>query len=171
MKAKLTAVVIAAAVALGYSGIGLSALSKEERKAEEDRIATEHKSAKDQCRSLKANARDVCTAEADGASKVARAELEARDKGTIKSQTDARIARAEADYEIAREQCDDLAGNLKEVCLMDAKAALARGKADANVAHASKEAGRDVSFVGQPARLDHDKVSGGSDTAHRLLPQ
>ena len=46
-------------------------------------------------------------AEADGANKVAKADLEARDKGTLKAQTDARIARAEADYDVAKERCDD----------------------------------------------------------------
>ena len=143
MKAKLMAVAVA--VALGYSSIGLAALSKEERKAEEDRISAGHKSAKDQCDTLKANARDICVAEANGANKVAKANLDARDKGSLKAQTDARVARAEAEYDVAKERCDDLAGNVKHVCVMDAKAALARGKADAKLDRESKETSREAS--------------------------
>ena len=142
MKTKLMAVAVA--VALGYSSIGLAALSKDERKAEEERISAEHKSAKDQCDNLKANARDICVAEANGANKVAKANLDARDKGSLKAQMDARLARAEAEYDVAKERCDDLAGNVKHVCVMDAKAALARGKADAKLDRESKEANRDA---------------------------
>jgi hypothetical protein len=142
MKTKL--MVFALAAAFGYSSIGLAALSKEERKAEEDRIGAEHKSAKDRCDSLKANARDICLAEANAANKISRADLDARDKGSLKAQVDARLARAEAEYSVAKERCDDLAGNVKHVCVMDAKAALARGKADAKLERESKEASRDA---------------------------
>ena len=41
------------------------------------------------------------------------------------------IAKAEADYSVAKEKCDDKAGNAKEVCIKEAKAAEARAKADA----------------------------------------
>jgi hypothetical protein len=142
MKAKLMALALAAA--FGYSSSGLAALSKEELKAEENRISAEHKTAKDQCDSLKANAKDICVAEANGANKIAKAQLEARDKGTLKAQANARLARVEADYAVAKERCDDLAGNVKDVCVMDAKAALARGKTDAKVEREAKEADRDA---------------------------
>jgi|SoiMethySBSTD1v2_1073268.scaffolds.fasta_scaffold323426_1 hypothetical protein len=140
MKTKL--MVVAVAAALSYSAAGLAALSKEERKAEEDRISADYKTAKAQCSTLKGNAKDICLAQADGANKVASAELEARDKGTLKAQSDARIARAEAEYMVARERCDDAAGNVKDVCVADAKAMLARAKADAKVERESKEANR-----------------------------
>ena len=155
MKTKLMAGAVA--VALGFSSIGLAALSKEERKAEEDRITAEHKSAKDQCDNLKANARDICVAEANGTNKVAKANLDARDKGSLKAQMDARLARAEAEYDVAKERCDDLAGNVKHVCVMDAKAALARGKADAKLDRESKEANRDA----------NERVSQAQDAAFR----
>ena len=165
-KAKLMAVTVAAA--LGYSSIGLAALSKEERKAEESRISAEHKSAKDRCDSLKANARDICVAEADGANKVAKADLEARDKGTLKAQENARIARVEANHAVAKERCDDLAGNVKNVCVMDAKAALARGKADAKVERESKEANRDANErVAQAQKAASKEIAGAEYKAAR----
>src|SRR5262245_39151776 len=113
MKAKL--MVMAVAAALGYSGFGL-AMSKEERKSEESRTSADYKTAKNRCDSLKGNAKDVCMAEADGVHKVAKADLDARDKGTPKAQMEARMARAEADYAVAKERCDDVAGNVKDVC-------------------------------------------------------
>ena len=42
-----------------------------------------------------------------------------------------RVARADADYAVAREKCDDLAGNVKDVCVKEAKAAAVAAKADA----------------------------------------
>ena len=41
------------------------------------------------------------------------------------------IAKAEADYRVAKEKCDDSAGNAKDVCLKEAKAAEAAAKAEA----------------------------------------
>jgi hypothetical protein len=142
--------VVAISAALGYSGLGL-AMSKEERKAEESRISAEHKNAKNRCDSLKGNARDICMAEADGVHKIAKADLDARDKGTPKAQMEARMARAEADYAVAKERCDDAAGNVKDVCIADAKAMLARAKADAKVDRETREANVRVADAQQAA--------------------
>jgi hypothetical protein len=49
-------------------------------------------------------------------------------------------ARADAAYEVAEEKCDDLAGNPKDVCVKDAKAARTRTLADAKAARQSSEA-------------------------------
>jgi len=148
MKAKL--MVLAVTAALAHSGLGL-AMSKEERSTEESRISAEHKAAKAQCDNLKGNAKDICMAEADGANKVAKADLEARDKATPKAQMEARMARAEADYAVAKERCDDAAGNVKDVCIADAKAALARAKADAKVDRETREANARVADARQEA--------------------
>jgi hypothetical protein len=34
-------------------------------------------------------------------------------------------------YDVAKEKCDDLSGNAKDVCVKDAKAAQAKAKAEA----------------------------------------
>ena len=94
---KTTLMACAVAAALGFSGMGF-ALSKEERKFEQERIESNFKAARDRCRSLSGNAKDICMAEATGAQKVAKADLEARDKGTPKAQENARVVRAEAEY-------------------------------------------------------------------------
>ena len=46
----------------------------------------------------------------------------------------ARVAKADADYDVAKEKCDDLKGNDKDVCVKQAKAAHTKAKADAKVA-------------------------------------
>lgn len=129
---KVSITAIAAAISLTFSaGAMAQSMSKDEYKAGEDRIAIEYTSAKAGCDSLSGNANDICMAEAKGKKQVAQADLDAGYKPTKKSQYKARVAKAEANYSIAKEKCDDLAGNLKDVCRKEAKAALISAKADA----------------------------------------
>jgi hypothetical protein len=137
------------AAAFGFSGMGYAALSKEERKAENDRIGSTYKAAKERCDALKDNAKDVCMAEAKGAQKVAKAELEARDKGTPKAQNDARVARAEAEYDVAKEKCDDLSGNAKGACQKEARLAFNRAKDQAKTSLQSPEPGKQQARYGK----------------------
>jgi hypothetical protein len=124
--------VIALALSLAFSAGALAqGMSKNDYKAGKDRIAAEYKSAKAGCASLSGNPNDICMAEAKGREKVARAELDASYKPTVKSHYQARIAKAEAAYAVAKERCDDLAGNAKDVCVTEAKAAQTAAKADA----------------------------------------
>jgi hypothetical protein len=108
-----------------------AAMSKEEHKAAKDRIEVDYKAAKASCDSLSGNAKDICVAEAKGKEKVAKAELEAAYKPTEKNRYDARVAKAEADYAVAKEKCDDRAGDDKKICMKEAKAVETRAKADA----------------------------------------
>jgi len=129
---KLSISVIAIAIGLAFSfGAMAQGMSKDEYKASTDAIVAEFKSAKASCDSLAANAKDVCMADANGKEKVAKAELEARYKPNEKARYDARIAKAQADYSVAKEKCDDKAGNEKDVCVKEAKAAETGAKADA----------------------------------------
>ena len=41
------------------------------------------------------------------------------------------IKKADAEYDVAKEKCDDLAGNAKDVCVKDAKAAREKAKTSA----------------------------------------
>lgn len=109
-------------------------MSKDSYKAEKDVIVADHKAAKSACAAQSGNQKDICLAKAKGKEKVALAELEASYKPSAKSQFEARIAKAEADYTVAREQCDDQAGDAKDVCIKEAKAAEAAAKAEATAA-------------------------------------
>jgi chromosome segregation ATPase len=144
---KLT-VIAALVAALGAGSAALAAkdlMTRDAYKAEKDRIEAEYKAAKEACNKLSGNAEDVCKAEARGNQRIAEADLDAKNTGTAKARSDARIVRAEAAYAVAKEKCDDLAGNAKDVCVKEAKAAETKAKADAKadrkVADARKDAG------------------------------
>ena len=141
---KLNITAIAAAIALAFSAGAMAAqgMSKDEYKAGKDKIAAEYKSAKAGCGSLSANAKDVCMAEAKGKEKVAKAELEARNKPSNTTRSAVGIAKAEADYAVAKEKCDDKAGNDKTVCVKEAKAAETRAKADAKAPRKTSDASK-----------------------------
>jgi hypothetical protein len=87
----------------------------------------------DACSSLNGNAKDICVAEAKGKDNIAKAEVEAAYENTPKARQNARVAHAQASYNIAIEKCDDLAGNRKDICVKEAKAELVKGKANAKV--------------------------------------
>ncbi len=92
----------------------------------------QYKVAKEACESLRGNAKDVCMAEAKGKDNVAKADAQAAYENTPKARQHARTVTADANYAVANEKCDDLAGNAKDVCVKEANA-LVKGKADAKV--------------------------------------
>lgn len=124
--------VIALALCFAFSaGAMAQGISKSDYKAGKDKIVTEYQSAKAACASLSGNPNDICVAEAKGREKVGLAELEASYQPTRKNHYQARVAKAEADYAVAKERCDDMAGNAKDICVKKAKAAETTAKADA----------------------------------------
>jgi len=141
---KMNIASIAAAIALAFSAGATAAdgMSKEEYKAAQGKIAAESKFAHASCAKFAANAKDVCIAQAKGEERVARAELEARNKPGDKTRYAVAIAKADADYAVAKEKCDDRKGVDKTACVKEAKAAEARAKSDAKNAQvqASKPA-------------------------------
>jgi len=132
-----------AAAGIAFAGAAGAAndktMSRDAYKAEKDKIEAQYKSEKDKCSGLSGNAKDICQAEAKGHEKVAKAELEAQYKNTDRARYEAREAKAEADYDVAKEKCDDLKGNDKDVCVKEAKAAYTKTKADAKVARVAHE--------------------------------
>lgn len=123
---------IALAISLAFSTAAMAqSLSKGDYKAGKDRIAAEYKTDKAACDPMKGNAKDICVVQAKGKEKVAKAELEVSYKPSRKSRYESSIAKAEADYAVAKEKCDDLAGDTKDVCVKEAKAAQIAAKADA----------------------------------------
>jgi hypothetical protein len=82
-------------------------MSKDAYKSEKSRITTEYKSEMQRCTSLSGNAKDICKAEVKGKEKSAKADAYASYKGSNKAATSALIARAGADFAVAKEKCDD----------------------------------------------------------------
>ncbi len=75
---------------------------------------------------------------AKGKEKIAKAEAKSAYENTPKARENARLAHADATYEVAKERCDDLPGNQKDVCVKEAKAAYVKAKADAKVDRVSR---------------------------------
>jgi len=128
----LSGVAMAACLFLGTS-VMAQTMSSADFSAGETRIKSDYKVDKKACDALSGNAKDVCVAGAKGKEDVASAELDNSYKPTQKTQYKVSVAKAQATYDVAKEKCDDLSGNPKDVCVKEAKAALTAGKADATV--------------------------------------
>lgn len=149
------------AVALGFAlCIGEMAqaqgrpISKDELKSGKDAATNAYKAAMENCKSLAGNAKDICNAEAKAREKADKAELDARYENTEKAWYNARIARADGDYAVAREKCDDKAGNVKDVCLKEAAAAYTSAKANAKVQRTAGEGQDKVADARRDASTD-----------------
>jgi len=137
-----TVTALFAAASLGVAGVAFAAnpgMSADAYKAEKDRIDVAYKADAAACKPLSGNAQDVCEVTAKGKRDVAKAQAEAIYKNTPAARFDARKAKVEADYKLAKEKCDDLAGNNKDVCVKEAKSMQTRGLADAKVDKAIAE--------------------------------
>lgn len=148
MNRALRGVCAIAAGMLMAAGASAAEMTEAEYKAGNDRIAVDYKAAKGDCKSLSGNARDVCMLQAGAKSRIGKADLTAAYQPGVKNRYKASVARAKAEHAVSKERCDDLAGNVKDVCVKEAKAvevaALADAKArmkvtDANVAASEKK--------------------------------
>lgn len=128
----LNGVAMAACLLFGTSAMAQT-MSTADFSASITRIKTDYKADKKACDALSSNAKDICVAEAKGKESVALAELDNSYKPTLKTQYKVSVAKGEATYAVAKQKCDDLAGNPKDVCVKEAKAALTTAKADATV--------------------------------------
>ena len=142
-KFSLTALSAAFCLAMSTGAFALNtphAMSKTDYKAAKDQISTKFKDDKAACKAMTANAKDICMEEAKGREKVAKAELEARYEPSIKHDKDLRMAKADAAFQVAKEKCDDLKDNAKDVCRKEAKASYTAAKADAKVVQKTADA-------------------------------
>jgi NACalpha-BTF3-like transcription factor len=106
------------------------------------------------CGTLNGVDKDVCTAHAQGRRDVAKADAEAAYEGTSAARESARIAHAQASYDVAKAQCGNLAGNRNDVCVKEAEAALVKAKADAAVDRVATDTSNDQATKQAEARKD-----------------
>jgi hypothetical protein len=139
---KLRSFGIVAACALACSSA--LALGNSDDKAARERIGATYKADASACAKLNGNAKDICLAEAVGKRNVARAELDAAHHDSPRARAKVADEKAEAAYTVAKERCDDLAGNAKDVCVADASAQYRRAKADAKAQQRIAEARSDA---------------------------
>ena len=120
-------------------------MSKVDYKASKARISADYKTDKTACAAMAANAKDICTQEAKAKEKVALAELEYSYTGKAADQNKVLVAKANTTYAVAKERCDDKAGNDKDVCVKEAKAVQTKALADAKMGKQIGAAKKDAS--------------------------
>ncbi|MDQ8022600.1 MAG: hypothetical protein REI94_12235 [Moraxellaceae bacterium] len=126
MSAIVSGVLLSTSMAVSAADATDSAQYKAEKTAIEKRF----KADKESCDTLSGNAKDICEKQAKFTEVSALGELEANAKGTVEARRDAEEDKAKAAYDLAREKCDDLSGNRKDVCQKDAVADRDRMRAD-----------------------------------------
>lgn len=172
--ATLTATLVAG---FGFiAGARAEGMTKRQFQAASKTIAAEHQTSKEACASLAGNAKDVCIVQAKAKSNLAEAELLARFEPTAAHRNAVTVARTEGEYAVASERCDDLAGNAKDVCVKEAKAAKVHGlsdahtrletqKANAEASEASATANEKAAVTGNEARRDAAEEKRAADYA------
>ena len=157
MNLRQLSVIAACAVSCG----SVLAMGDSEYKASRERIDADYKTESTGCDKLSGNAKDICMAEAKGHRDVARAELEANLHDTPKARAKVVEEKADAAYKVAKEKCDDLSGNAKDVCVADAKALHEKAKALASEQRKVSEAraetradARDAEYKAAKERCD-----------------
>ena len=140
----ISAALLAAGILFSSAAFSADRMTKDAYSAEKKRISAEYKTDMQRCKPLSRNAKDICKAEVKGKENAAKADAYAAYKGTSKSATKALVAHADADYSVAKEKCDDLKGNAKDVCVKDAKAAHTRAKVDAKANQKVSEVRKDA---------------------------
>ena len=104
-----------------YSPNTSTPMSKDNYAMAKKNADAQYKIDKGACASLSGNANDICAAEAKGKDNVAKADAEAAYENTPKARQNARVAHAQASYNVAIEKCDDVTGNGKDVCVKKQK--------------------------------------------------
>ena len=128
-------------------GAFAAGMSHADYSAKKDQISADYKADKAACDKLTGNSKDVCVEKAKGKEAVAKAELEYAYTGKDSDAIKVAEKKADADYAVAKEMCDDKKGNDKDVCVQQAKTnhtkALADAKMNKKVGSAEKDAAQD----------------------------
>ena len=134
-------------------------MTKTQYEAANKKIESDYKSAKSACVSFSGNANDICLSEAKGNSKIAEADLKAIYEPSTKNRYKASTTKAEANYAIAKQKCDDKAGNDHDVCIKEAKATKTRAMSDAKVEMKSRKANTEANEESTDAKIEANEKS------------
>lgn len=137
-----SALALAALLALP---LAQASMSKADLKTGTNRIEEDYMSDKTACQQQSGNARDICIETAKGKEKVAKAELNYSYSNAPADWNKLQVAKADAAYEIAKEKCDDKAGDAKDLCNKEAKTLHTKSLADAKLSKRISEARDDAS--------------------------
>ena len=132
---------------LAWPAVQAATLGRDDYKAGKTRISADYRSDKMACGALAGNAKDVCIEQAKAKEKIARAELEFSYTARASDQNKVLVVKAKTAYAVAKEQCDDQAGNARDLCVKEAKAVEVKALTDARM-------GEDIAEVRQDGAQD-----------------
>jgi len=138
-----TSLIVAALLALPMAAQAQS-MTKADYSAAKSRVSAQYKADKAACASMAGNNKDVCVLQAKGKEKVARAELEYGYTGKPADKNKVAVVKAETTYAVAKERCDDKAGDAKSLCVSEAKAIQTKALADAKMGKEIVKAEKDA---------------------------
>ena len=129
MKKTTLVATLAGALLVSVTAFGISAavdsprslMSPTDYSASKKAIEAQAHSLLGKCRDQDGSARDLCKAEVRADERVRKAELEAQYRGTVSAAAEVKLARAKADYDIAKARCSDHRGEEKISCLRTAR--------------------------------------------------
>jgi hypothetical protein len=104
----------------------------------------QYKIDEDACSLLDGNAKDVCGAQAKGKEGVAEADAKSAYEDTPSARQNASLANAQASYNVAVEECANLAGNRRNVCVQQARGEFAKSRTLATDERGVDDARRDA---------------------------
>ena len=145
MKRTLSSTLISIAILASATAVaGPSPEAKAAYTQAKDRAAADYKVAKAKCDIITGNPNDVCIAEAKAMRVKTEQEASALYKNTLKAFTQSRMKIASAYYDLDKVKCNALAGNDKDVCVSQAKAARVAAESDAKADKKAIEARTDA---------------------------
>ena len=157
MNFKLNTSAFAAAMSLSAvlacAPVHAAQVNKAEYNAGKTKISADYKADKDTCDTMSGNAKDVCQEEAKAKEKNARAALEYAYTGKASDQKKMLTVQADTAYDVAKEKCDEQAGNAKDVCVQQAKTVHTKAIAELKLVKAVADAGKDVTDAKRDADL------------------
>ena len=110
-----------------------SLMARSDYDASKATIESESRQALDHCRDLDGQAKDVCRAEARADERVRKADLDARYRGTTAAAAEARVARAKAQFDVARARCGSEHGSDRLSCMRAAREEKAKALSEAKL--------------------------------------
>lgn len=137
-----SSLIVAALLALPVAQ-AVAGMTEADYKTGKARVSADYKADKKACASLAGNTKDVCIEEAQAKEKVAKAEMKYSYTGKASDKNKMLEVKAKSAYAVAKEKCDDKAGNDKAVCVKEAKAVETKALADAKMGKEISEAKKD----------------------------
>ncbi|HEX4333962.1 MAG TPA: hypothetical protein VH040_17630 [Usitatibacter sp.] len=127
--ATLVAALLVSATAWGISAAvdsPRSLMAPSDYNAAKSVIDSDVRVAMGRCHDGDGQARDICKAEVRADERVRKADLEARYRGTVGAEADAKIARVKARYDVAKARCSAEHGEGKLACIRSARSEKAK---------------------------------------------